>query len=164
MLKRREGIAGRGVGGGERPNRAGCATAGIAVPCHFMSPSPRTPSADAAGRHLLIECFGTHAGLDETALEALMREAAGAGGAQVLSCHMHRFGPGQGVTGVALLAESHVTVHTWPERGYAAFDIFMCGECDAERAAQVIARAAPEAHVAIRALQRPALADGKEGE
>ena len=124
----------------------------------------RTGRADAAGQHLLIECFGAHASLDETALEALMRQAAKAGGAQVLSCHMHRFGLGQGVTGVALLAESHVTVHTWPERGYAAFDIFMCGGCDAERAAKVIANAAPEAHVAIRALQRPALADVKEGE
>ena len=118
----------------------------------------------AAGQHLLIECFGAHASLGEAALEALLRRAAQAGGARVLSCHMHPFGAALGVTGVALLAESHVTVHTWPERGYAAFDIFMCGGCDAERAAEVIAAAAPGGEVRIRALRRPALDDREDGE
>ena len=126
--------------------------------------SPPSKAAGVAGRHLLIECFGAHARLGEAALEALLRAAASAGGAEVLSCHMHRFGAGAGVTGVALLAQSHVTVHTWPERGYAAFDIFMCGTCDAERAASVIASAAPDAQVAVQALQRPALADGAGSE
>lgn len=127
---------------------------------HIMS-THRDSAGAEAGRHLLIECFGAHARLGEAALEAALRGAAQAGGARVLSCHMHRFGQGAGVTGVALLAESHVTVHTWPERGYAAFDIFMCGGCDAERAAQVIAAAAPGGEVRIRTLRRPALADGE---
>lgn len=108
-----------------------------------------------AGRHLVIECFGAHAGFDSGALEALLRRAAMAGGATVLSCHMHGFGGGHGVTGVALLAESHITVHTWPERGYAAFDVFMCGACNADRAAAVIAEAVPDARVTVRALDRP---------
>ena len=108
------------------------------------------------GRHLVIECFGAHAGFDSGALEALLRRAAMAGGATVLSCHMHGFGSGRGVTGVALLAESHITVHTWPERGYAAFDVFMCGSCSADRAAAVIRGAVPDARVEVRALDRPA--------
>ena len=88
-------------------------------------------------------------------MERLLRRAAAAGGATLLSCHMHGFGGGNGVTGVALLAESHITVHTWPERGYAAFDVFMCGGCNAERAAEVIAEAVPEARVQVRAVDRP---------
>ena len=72
---------------------------------------------------------------------------------------MHGFGDGLGVTGVALLAESHITVHTWPERHYAAFDVFMCGACDADRAAAVIAEAASGGRVHVRAVDRPAAAD-----
>ena len=117
----------------------------------------RGPASESGlgGRHLLIECFGEQAGFDAAALEALLRRAALAGGATVLSCHMHGFGGGQGVTGVALLAESHITVHTWPERGYAAFDVFMCGACNADRAAAVIADAVPQATVQVSALDRP---------
>ena len=84
-----------------------------------------------------------------------MRRAAKAGGAQVLSCHMHGFGVGNGVTGVALLAESHITVHTWPERGYAAFDVFMCGDCDADSAAAAITEALPGATASVGAVNRP---------
>ena len=112
-------------------------------------------SKNAGGRHILIESFGDHARLDAPALKRLLRRAARAGGANVLSCHMHGFGDQGGVTGVALLAESHITVHTWPERSYAAFDIFVCGECNADRAADVIARSVPDARLSIRALERP---------
>ena len=69
---------------------------------------------------------------------------------------MHGFGSGAGVTGVALLAESHITVHTWPERGYAAFDVFMCGACDPEAAASTIAEAVPDATVHMRGFDRQA--------
>ena len=109
---------------------------------------------ERGGRHVIIECFGGQAGYDAAALEALLRRAADAGNATVLSCHMHGFGADGGVTGVALLAESHITVHTWPESGYAAFDVFMCGGCDADRAAKVLAEAAP-ARAIIRSVARP---------
>ena len=46
----------------------------------------------------------------------------------MLHIHLHRFGKDQGISGVAILAESHISVHTWPERRYIAFDIFMCGD------------------------------------
>ena len=48
---------------------------------------------------------------------------------------MHRFGKEQGISGVAVLAESHISVHTWPERDYIAFDIFMCGDTNPQAAA-----------------------------
>jgi len=94
----------------------------------------------AAGLHLLVDFEGCH-GLDDAALiEAALCEAAAACGATLLSVHLHRFGEGAGVTGVALLAESHISIHTWPERGFAALDIFMCGRCDPRLALPVLER------------------------
>jgi S-adenosylmethionine decarboxylase len=86
------------------------------------------------GNHIIIECEGEHAHLSRSALESVMQRAAQVAGATVLSSHFHHFGTGLGITGVLILAESHITVHTWPEYNYAAFDIFMCGECDVEKA------------------------------
>lgn len=95
-----------------------------------------------AGKHIIIECKGQHAHLTESDLESILSRAARASGATVLSSHFHRFGPQMGVTGVLILAESHITVHTWPEHDYAAFDVFMCGACEPERAVEVIVSAA----------------------
>ncbi|MEM7488446.1 MAG: adenosylmethionine decarboxylase [Pseudomonadota bacterium] len=87
------------------------------------------------GRHLLLDQWGGD--LDPARLEAAMHEAARAAGATILSAHVHPF-DGGGVTGVLLLAESHLTVHTWPEHAYAAFDLFLCGAADVERAADIL--------------------------
>jgi S-adenosylmethionine decarboxylase len=59
-----------------------------------------------------------------------MRAAAEAAGATILHGHFHHFSPNGGVSGVLVLAESHISIHTWPERDYAAIDLFMCGACD----------------------------------
>ncbi|MCU7922251.1 MAG: adenosylmethionine decarboxylase [Candidatus Thiodiazotropha sp. (ex Dulcina madagascariensis)] len=106
------------------------------------------------GRHLIIECQGRHAHLSEKALEALLVTAAEAGGASVLQAHFHPFGAGKGMTGVVLLAESHITVHTWPEYDYAAFDVFMCGDCKPMQAAEVITSACPDAVTSVRSIDR----------
>jgi S-adenosylmethionine decarboxylase len=77
---------------------------------------------------MLVDFYGCPI-LDDVALiETAMRKAASAAGATVIGLHLHHFGEGQGVTGVALLAESHMSIHSWPEHGYAAIDIFLCGE------------------------------------
>ena len=68
--------------------------------------------------------------------------------------HFHPFGPGLGVTGVVLLAESHISIHTWPEQGYAAIDIFMCGAAEPQRALDVLREALAPAGCAMRALHR----------
>ena len=92
------------------------------------------------GRHLLADLAGvaperlTHA----AALETLLRRAALAAGSTVLGGHFHPFGPGLGITGVLLLAESHLSIHTWPEHGFAAVDVFMCGSARPELAVDVI--------------------------
>ena len=83
-----------------------------------------------AGVHLLIDLWGASR-LDELdTVEAALRESARVSGATVLHCHLHHFQPNGGISGVLVLAESHISIHSWPERGYAALDVFMCGDCD----------------------------------
>ncbi|MGB0632569.1 MAG: adenosylmethionine decarboxylase [Alphaproteobacteria bacterium] len=91
-----------------------------------------------AGAHLLIDFWGGSQLGDTTFVESALREAAEAAGATVLHIHVHEFGGEGGVSGVAVLAESHISVHTWPELDYAAFDIFMCGNCRPEKALSVL--------------------------
>ena len=91
-----------------------------------------------AGTHLLIDLWGA-TNLGEIApIDAALRAAAAACGASLLNIHLHHFGDGAGVTGVAIIAESHISIHTWPERGYAAVDVFMCGACDPAGAVSVL--------------------------
>ena len=82
----------------------------------------------ALGRHLIVEVWDADPRLldDVQALERLLLEAARAANATVLQSVFHRFSP-YGVSGVVVIAESHLTIHTWPEYGYAAVDIFTCG-------------------------------------
>ena len=94
------------------------------------------------GRHLIAELHGCSGLADIGLVERALTEAAAAAGATLLELKLHGFGPGQGVTGVALLAESHISFHTWPEHGYAAVDIFLCApRHDLEAALAVLARA-----------------------
>jgi len=87
-----------------------------------------------AGRHLLFDCWNA-SNLDNIELiEKTLNEAVVATGATLLHIHLHNFTPNGGVSGVALLAESHISIHTWPERNYAALDVFMCGHARPELA------------------------------
>jgi S-adenosylmethionine decarboxylase len=83
-----------------------------------------------AGMHLLVDLWGA-TNLDSPALidETLCAGALEAG-ATILHSHFHHFTPNGGVSGVVVLAESHISIHTWPERNFAALDVFMCGCCD----------------------------------
>lgn len=82
----------------------------------------------ALGIHLLIEFWSCNRqkidNLDY--LERIMSQAAETAGATVLKTAFQDFNP-QGVSGVVVIAESHLTIHTWPEHGYAAVDVFTCG-------------------------------------
>ena len=79
-----------------------------------------------AGGHLLLDLWGARGLTDPSAI------------ATILHSHMHQFGEGGGCSGVVVLAESHISIHTWPERAFAAIDIFMCGTCDPHRAIPVL--------------------------
>jgi S-adenosylmethionine decarboxylase len=94
-----------------------------------------------AGTHLLIDLWGARRLDDPGLAETTLREAVKAVGATLLHIHVHRFSPNRGVSGIAVLAESHISIHTWPETGYAAFDIFVCGECDPYAVIPVLRRA-----------------------
>ncbi|MDE4096380.1 adenosylmethionine decarboxylase [Phaeobacter gallaeciensis] len=106
-----------------------------------------------AGTHLIIEVMnGT--GLDcETRIQNAFRKCVEVCGATLLHIHTHKFSP-QGVSGVAVLAESHISVHTWPEIGYGAFDVFMCGDAEPWRAVGVLKEAFATDHVEVRELLR----------
>jgi S-adenosylmethionine decarboxylase len=94
-----------------------------------------------AGTHLLIELWNCKNLGDMTITDQMLRDAASEAGATLLHIHLHHFGPNAGLSGIAVLAESHISIHTWPERGYAALDIFMCGACDPYKAIPVLRRA-----------------------
>jgi len=79
------------------------------------------------GKHWLVEFYGARALGDVATIRRALRGAVKVSGVTLLKIQLHHFGPGRGVTGVALLAESHISIHTWPESKYAALDIFMCG-------------------------------------
>lgn len=107
-----------------------------------------------AGTHLLVELWGARNLGDLALTEAALREGATAAGATILHCHLHHFGPNAGLSGVLVLAESHISIHTWPEREYAAIDIFMCGICDPYQAIPAIKRAFEPASVQIAESRR----------
>ena len=84
----------------------------------------------APGKHLLIDLWDV-ASIDEIdEIKNILSEAAEICGAKVLEIILHKFGEQCGITGVAILAESHISIHTWPEISYVAIDVFMCGSCD----------------------------------
>ncbi|MCW8900026.1 MAG: adenosylmethionine decarboxylase [Gammaproteobacteria bacterium] len=94
-----------------------------------------------AGTHLIFDFWGA-CQLDNLELmESALRESVEVAGATLLHIHLHHFTPNGGISGVAVLAESHISVHTWPERGYAAFDVFMCGDAEPEKTIPVLKKA-----------------------
>lgn len=94
-----------------------------------------------AGTHLLLDLWGAKYLDNIEHVENAMLECVNACGATLLHIHLHHFSPNGGISGVAILAESHISVHTWPERDYAAFDVFMCGDAQPENSIAVLKRA-----------------------
>lgn len=94
-----------------------------------------------AGSHLILDLWEAENLEDPEYMERAIVDAVQAAGATLLHIHLHKFSPNGGVSGVAVLAESHISVHTWPERGFAAFDIFMCGDAEPNRAIPVLEKA-----------------------
>ena len=93
-----------------------------------------------AGSHVLIDFWGASNLTAPQLIEMTLRKAAEACGATMLHAHVHEFSSNGGISGIAVLAESHISIHTWPEIDVAAFDIFMCGNCAPERALPVLRR------------------------
>ncbi len=109
---------------------------------------------DTAGRHYIVDFWGAKYLDNADVIEDALSDAARRAGAVLLHIHIHHFGEESGVTGVALLAESHISVHTWPERGYAAFDVFMCGNAHPERAVECLKEVFKPERVELKEILR----------
>ncbi|MGD8835378.1 MAG: adenosylmethionine decarboxylase [Desulfobacteraceae bacterium] len=94
-----------------------------------------------AGTHLILDFWGAKKLDNLQLMEKSLRACVSSCGATLLHIHLHHFTPNGGISGVAVLAESHISVHTWPERDFAAFDIFMCGDARPEEAIAILMRA-----------------------
>nr|WP_206606433.1 adenosylmethionine decarboxylase [Steroidobacter cummioxidans] len=133
----------------------------------------KTPQADAdssawiterggvrcAGVHLIIDLHGANRLDDQPLMERTLRRCVESAGATLLHIHLHRFEPNGGISGVAVLAESHISIHSWPERSYAALDIFMCGQARPERCIEVLLEAFSPRRAEIQELLRGRMND-----
>ena len=120
---------------------------------HFITVDTET----FAGTHLLLDLWGASGLRNSRLIERAIRDSVEVAGANLLDIHLHCFAPSGGISGVAVLAESHITVHTWPERGYAAIDIFMCGDTQPELTIPVLKNAFSASRADVSRFQRGTL-------
>jgi S-adenosylmethionine decarboxylase len=106
-----------------------------------------------AGVHLIVDLHGAKRLDDLEHIETTLRRCVEAAQATLLHIHLHHFQP-SGVSGVAVLAESHISIHTWPEAGYAALDVFMCGSAEPDKCIPVLREAFAAEHVGVNELLR----------
>ena len=107
-----------------------------------------------AGAHLIVDLYEAHKLDDIDHIELTLRHCVEAAGATLLHLHLHHFEPNGGVSGVAVLAESHISIHSWPEANYAAIDIFMCGKANPDACVPVLREAFGAKRIAVSELLR----------
>jgi S-adenosylmethionine decarboxylase len=122
---------------------------------HAQAVRDMTRAATLIGKHWLVEMYQVP-GLDDVArIRRALRRAVAESGVRLIRLQLHHFGPRRGVTGVALLAESHISIHTWPERRYAALDIFMCGRAgNPQKALDALRDSLQPGSVRVRRFER----------
>ncbi|WP_083850360.1 adenosylmethionine decarboxylase [Rhodovulum sp. PH10] len=106
-----------------------------------------------AGVHLIVDVYDGDRLDDIEHIESTLRACVEAAGATLLHIHLHRFQP-TGVSGVAVLAESHISIHTWPEARYAALDVFMCGNAEPDACIPILRKAFSARRIAVSELLR----------
>jgi S-adenosylmethionine decarboxylase len=107
-----------------------------------------------AGTHLILDIWGAKNLSNQKHMEDIFRDCIYSSGATLLYIHFHSFESSGGISGVAILAESHISVHTWPEKDYAAFDIFMCGNTKPEKSIEIIIASFSPSHHKITTMLR----------
>ena len=107
------------------------------------------------GTHLVVDAWQAPSALlnDPERIRSALLDAVFAGGATLLDLCVHQFSP-HGVTATATLAESHIAIHTWPEYGYFAADLFFCGAGNPQKAAAVLQAALQAQQVEMREIDR----------
>ena len=124
----------------------------------------RSQLANSLGRHVLAEIYGCSFDIlnDREKVETLMVNAALEAGAEVREVIFHKFSP-QGVSGVVVISESHLAIHTWPELGYAAVDVFTCGDrVNPWDACNYLTEHFKAGHMTATEIKRGIVADPKE--
>jgi S-adenosylmethionine decarboxylase len=106
-----------------------------------------------AGVHLIIDLHEAEGLNDIDLIEQTLRRCVDAARATLLHIHLHHFQP-SGVSGVAVLAESHISIHTWPDAGYAALDVFMCGQANPDACIPVLREAFQAKRVEVNEILR----------
>jgi S-adenosylmethionine decarboxylase len=110
----------------------------------------------ALGRHFIVELYECDSELinDTDAIKDVLLESVKISGAEIIRPVFHKFSP-HGVTGIVVIAESHFSIHTWPEYGYCAFDIFTCGDSiDNERAIQHVREKLKARAISVSEIKR----------
>ncbi len=106
------------------------------------------------GTHVMAEFLGCTVPEDQESLEKIMRDAAKESNSTALEFAMHKFEP-YGVTAILILAESHISIHSWPEKKYAAVDVFTCGQnTDPVKAIRHLENAFNASEVKIEVIKR----------
>jgi|SRR5581483_10026364 len=110
---------------------------------------------EVLGKQILMDCWGCNSQIASAeAVRAVLREAVAQANVTLLDLSVHEFHP-QGVSAVALLAESHLFVHAWPEKSYLAVDFFTCGtNAVPEKALAAICAAFTPAHTNVQEIER----------
>lgn len=127
---------------------------------HFTSTDERTDffiNRDGerfAGTHLIIDLKDASRLDDLEHIETTLRKCVDVSKATLLHIHLHHFTPNGGVSGVAVLSESHISIHTWPEANYAALDVFMCGIAEPQNSIAVLKEAFGTENVRVEELRR----------
>ncbi|WEX74774.1 adenosylmethionine decarboxylase [Sinorhizobium numidicum] len=106
------------------------------------------------GTHIVADLYGASRLDDEDFIEGVLESCAKAAGAKVLLKNTHLFTPENGVSSLIVLMESHVSIHTWPEKGTAAFDAFMCGAAQPRLCIPVLKQAFSPFHMHVQELPR----------
>ena len=111
-----------------------------------------------AGSHLIIDLWEAKGLDDRERIETALIDAVNEAGATLLHIHLHTFEEGGCISGVAVLAESHISIHSWPERNFAALDVFMCGCCDPYKIIPFLKEAFTPSHIQINEQKRGLIA------
>lgn len=143
----RSGRGTNGHAGGDRPEHATVSEPHAAAGKDYFC---ERDGERFAGVHLFVDLIRAEHLDNVPHIERALEACTEAAGATLLHLHLHRFTPAGGVSGVAVLAESHISIHTWPEHGYAAVDLFMCGDTDPLAAVAVLREMFTPARLAVQ--------------
>lgn len=107
-----------------------------------------------AGTHLIIDLIGASRLDDIEHIERALVRCVEVSKATLLHLHLHHFTPNGGVSGVAVLSESHISIHSWPEADYAALDVFMCGDAEPHNSIEVLREAFKPSDIRVEEHRR----------